>query len=84
MKTAFRLQYGNGTKSQTQRKETEICGGWREGGKEKPVAICEKGEHGETGCADKEAAPLRQATYLLQKATGTQELGARTALKKIN
>lgn len=48
------------------------------------VAVCGEGERGETGYADKEAAPLRRATDLLQKATDTPELGARNVLKKIN
>lgn len=41
------------------------------------LLFAEKGEHGETGHADREAATLIQATYLLQKATDTAELGAK-------
>lgn len=44
-----------------------LGGGRREKGE--CVVIYGEGEHGETGNADKEAAPLKQATYLLQKAT---------------
>lgn len=44
-----------------------LGGGRREKGE--CVVIYGEGEHGERGNADKETAPLKQATYLLQKAT---------------
>jgi len=59
-------------------------GGGGGGEKEKRVAVCGEGARAETGCADKEATPLMQATYLLQKAADTQELGARNVLKEMN
>lgn len=40
-----------------------------------------KGKHGEREHADREAATLVRATYLLQKATSTKKLGARNVLE---
>lgn len=62
------MQYRNGTESQNKEKGIE--------GERKEVCCCLwKGEHGETGFADKEAALLIQATYLLQKATDIRARG---------
>lgn len=58
------------------------------GGREKKgkstLLFAGKGEHGERGHADRKAATLMRATYLLQKATSTEKLGARNVLEEAN